>query len=180
MTATTNDRRGASSNRLGAQGREVTFWVPGQPRPKGSLKNVARRGQKARFVEQVEGSKEWRATVADAAGEVWASYELPRVYGVALAVRLDFHFPRPVSHYRGDLMTLSAAGLKYPRPSYAKGIGDSDKLARNVLDALTDAEVWGDDGQACDLIVSKEWCRGGYGAAAPGVWVAIRVPSAHG
>lgn len=145
------------------------FWVPGDPKPKGSLRNVARRGTRPRMIEQVQGSTEWRVTIADVASEVWVGPALDK--DVAVEVELEFWFARPVSHYRPDRIALAKHAPAYP--VYAKMAGDADKLARNVLDALKDAGVYADDAQVSDLHSKKRYLPGSFGLGVPGVWVTV-------
>jgi len=91
--------------------------------------------------------------------------------------------PEGFEPFTGPLTVVLAFALH--KPKYAergprqwpikKTAGDIDKLARAVLDALTDAAVFGDDGQVVRLIVEKDYpgtkeC--GY-QASPGVRVLV-------
>ena len=51
---------------------------------------------------------------------------------------------------------------------------DVDKLARAVLDALTDAALWKDDSQVAQLVAEKRWYDGRLGA---GVHVTVEAAS---
>lgn len=71
------------------------------------------------------------------------------------SVRLIFWLPRPGSHYR----TGRYAGLLKPdAPQLCTSKPDVDKLARAVLDALTQCQAIGDDALVVDLAVSKRYC----------------------
>lgn len=109
----------------------LEVFVPGHPKTKGSLEK-----QGGRMVESVAGSKTWRRLVAQRARDV-AGGAAPIVGPVA--VRLAFYLP--------------VACVWVGRP------GDNDKLERNVLDALTDAQVYGDDVQVVRSIVEKYSAR---------------------
>lgn len=104
----------------------ITFWVPGHPKTKGSM--TAQHGGR-RLVQSVEGSERWAALVTQSARG------RGRVESGPVSVNLAFWLPVP------DV----AAG----RP------GDIDKLARNVLDALTKAGTYGDDVQVVQLLAVK-------------------------
>lgn len=92
-------------------------------------------------------SKRWRQLMAyAAAGKIVAPIEGP------VTVVAVFHLP----------VKDVAAGR----------VGDLDKLARNLLDALTDAGVYGDDVQVTRLIVDKI----GAGERGPGVDLRVLVP----
>ena len=130
----------------------LLFTVVHKPAPKGSLAPKGRRGQRVRLVEQVKGSKPFREAVADAAR-------------TALAGRPGFPLVGPVE-------VRMVCAFVQP-PSYAKrrrhwpvsrGSGDLDKLERNVLDALVDAGVIGDDSQVCRLVGDKDYAGNGVAA----------------
>ena len=113
--------------------------VPGLPRPKGSWKCVGR-GGKHRLVEQVP-SGPWRAQV-EAAGRLLAEQQggpIPAL--VPVSVLVTFTVPLPKSIRPEDRLW----------PALAYRVGDADKLGRSVLDSLTRAGVFADDGQVCDF-----------------------------
>jgi Holliday junction resolvase RusA-like endonuclease len=142
----------------------VAFRVAFKPAPKGSLAPKGRRGQRVRLVEQVQGSKPFREAVALAARH-------------AVAGRAGYPLVGPVEVH---LVCAFVKPPSYPkRRRYwpvTRGTGDLDKLARNVLDALTDAAVVGDDAQVCRLVADKDYA--GYGVASAftdaGAWVMVR------
>lgn len=118
-------------------GPTIEIWVPGRPKPKGSLKHVGR----GRLVEQVEGSSTWRATVA--------AHALRTVTGR----RGEFPLDGPVS-VQLALLFRRPKSVKRDAMPCTRSTGDIDKHARNCLDALVDAAVIGDDGQVVWLAVS--------------------------
>lgn len=140
------------------------FSAAGRPRTKGSLKAYCMKDRRhtMRVEEEVAESKSWRATVAKAARE----YQLSR-YGRIIQhpgpveVRLVFFFPREESVNGGPIPTHAT-----PFPT-AITLGDTDKLERNVLDALITprkrAEArWcsgllADDSQVVKLSALKLW-----------------------
>lgn len=125
----------------------LDIWVPGTPRPKGSMRSLG----KGRMVEQNATSGEWRAAVAYAFRQELRELELignpPGVWlsGVRVTIRLQFNPPK------------SWKGGSYP---ISRATGDVDKHARNILDALVDAGVIKDDSQVAGLRVSKFYCAG--------------------
>lgn len=122
----------------------LSCWIPGRPKTKGSLTVVnGRRG----IASDTPGSKRWRQLMAyAAAGLVKAPLEGPVI------VAAVFHLP----------VKDVAAGR----------CGDLDKLTRNLLDALTDAGVYGDDVQVTRLLVDKVEA----GERGPGVDLRVLVP----
>lgn len=117
--------------------------VPGRPRPKGSWKCVGR-GGRHRLVEQ-RPSGPWRRQVT-AAGRLIAAQAGGPLDG-PISVRIAFTVPLPRS--------ISPARRLWP--ALAARTGDIDKLARSVLDSLTEAGVWHDDGQVVELTCSKHY-----------------------
>jgi Holliday junction resolvase RusA-like endonuclease len=127
----------------------VTFFVAGVPVPQGS-KTAYVVGKRAVLTDANKTVlKPWRAEVTRVARASWA--DRARLVDVAVQVVATFVFERPKS-------------VKRPVPSVKP---DVDKLARALLDGVTDAGVWKDDSQVTDLRVEKV-----YGAA-PGVHVVI-------
>ena len=135
--------------------------IRGVPHPKGSM--ICRGPRKCpgcgslvlhRVVEDDgSGSKEWREKVTVAA----------RALRTKIGTRMDgpvvvdctFVLPRPSSHYGSG---RNAQVLRAGAPEYPAGrVGDVDKLARMVLDAITDAELWEDDARVVDLEVRKRY-----------------------
>jgi Holliday junction resolvase RusA-like endonuclease len=125
---------------------EVVFTIPGDPIPKGSLKCVGKHvGGAPRLVEDNPRTRAWRRAVRDAVVGV-ASADLHEPIGVEITATL----PRPAFHY-------GVTGLRSNAPIHPTNgrTGDVDKLARLVLDALTDALVLVDDAQVVDLHIRK-------------------------
>lgn len=139
----------------------VTAWVPGRPRTKGSL------DVRGGHASDSPHSKRWRAMAADTLRRALPGGHVP--YGGAVAVSIGCVLPVAVG---GD-----------PDGSLiARGSGDVDKLARNVLDALSSPRADGsdarlcagvivDDAQVCRLEITKVHDGDGRG---PGAWVSVR------
>lgn len=126
----------------------ITITVYGQPKPKGSMKHVGH----GRMVEQLEGSKPWREAVKGAALDA-------RICGFTGATpvrRPPLEGPVVV-----EIMVTVAKPKSAPKTRetwpITRSSGDSDKHARNVLDALTDAGVFGDDSQVVDVLCRKRY-----------------------
>lgn len=144
--------------------RILDLFIPGTPKPKGSLRHVGH----GRLIEQLAGSPDWRNTVRAAAhnavrccpdptcGHLQDGYPNP----AALAVDITLLFPKP----------KSAPKTRQILP-ITRSSGDIDKQARNILDALVDAGVMRDDSQVIDLTVRKRYCPEG---GTPGAHVEVR------
>jgi len=111
------------------------------PKPKGSLRHVGN----GRLVEQVAGSKPWRATIALAARQAINASTWRTATG-AVRVQAVVDLPRPKTN-------------RDPLP-IRRSSGDSDKHSRNILDALSDAGVYVDDSQVTDLRIVKRYADG--------------------
>lgn len=124
----------------------VDVFVPGDPRPQGS-KRIGRVGGTGRpiVLDDAPGLRAWRDTITAHARICRECFDGP------VAVALAFTIRAPERHRR-DLPTV--------RP-------DLDKLARAVLDAITDAGLWHDDAQVTRLAATKR-----YGPR-PGVHIRI-------
>lgn len=129
--------------------RELVVTVHGIPAPKGSLRHVGH----GRLIEQVKGSAPWRYAVTVGAAQerdrhAWGTLEGP----VEVVIRVRVARPKTV---------------KRDHPT-TRSSGDADKHARNVLDALVDAHIIGDDSQVTELHITKEY------AATAGATITIR------
>ncbi len=151
----------------------LSVHVVGTPKPQGSKRAFVVKGKgsgKARAVVVDSAKaplKDWRADVTHTVRRVlteigyvpdaedWQPLTGP------LAVRLVFALPRP------------ASAPKTRRVWPAGRVGDVDKLARSVLDSLTDAGVWHDDAQVVDLHVVKDYPGPDIGQHVPGVRITV-------
>lgn len=122
----------------------IDVFVPGSPKTKGSM---AHRGG-GQMVESVKGSKTWRLLMAHALRQRWNAGE-----GDSVARGYEPREPR-VGQIRVSA-TFFLPCARGSRSLITKGSGDVDKLARNLLDALTDSGVIVDDAQVVGLIVDK-------------------------
>jgi Holliday junction resolvase RusA-like endonuclease len=159
----------------------LSVHVAGTPKPQGS---------KRAFVVPAKGDRKARAIVvdADSAGHGkgrgphadWRSTVTVRVQEAMdvlpgdddpdrqpwrltgpLAVRLVFALPRP------------ASAPKTRRTWPSGRVGDIDKLARSVLDSMTDAGVWHDDAQVVHLDVTKDYPGPDIRQTVPGVRITV-------
>lgn len=136
----------------------ITFFAPGTPVAKGSHRAFPyQKGDGTLGVHVTDTAKglgDWTPTVMQMARvhmDALAAYPLSDGVGV----HLRFFLPRPKRQVRA---------LPTVRP-------DLDKLVRAVLDALTQAGVWNDDGQVTTLIASKAYTSEYH--STPGVEVSV-------
>lgn len=113
-------------------GDYVEFRVDGVPVAQGS-KTVAQGGGKV-WLRDANGKKlkPWRAAVAEAA-DLGVTFDCP------VKVVMRFGMPRPKKP-------------KFERPAVKP---DADKLARAVMDSMTDAGLLADDSRVVDLHVTE-------------------------
>ena len=130
----------------------LRFTVPGIPKPQGSKQGFVRNGRVTMVEMAGAPLKEWRKAITltarlEAARQGWVLTDGP------VTVKAEFFLPRPKQP-------------KWPLPAVRP---DLDKLARALLDGLTEANtIWVDDCQVTDLTLAKT-----YGL--PGVAVTIDV-----
>lgn len=137
----------------------LVFRAYGLPVPSGSRRvmPIRRRdgSQTYRLIADRHVS-DWIATVrAEAVRAMAADPPWPG----PLRVMLEFYFPRPLKHYRGN---KRGKPLRQDAPKYVSRRPDLDKLVRAVLDALTGV-VWLDDAQVAHVIASKTYVDEGDG-----------------
>lgn len=139
----------------------LSAWMPGVPQPKGSMRNVAKRGEAARLQEDNPRSAGWRKAMADALG-MKTNFGRDLGWPSELAVHVDviFVFERPASAAERECPTGQRDG------------GDLDKLVRNVLDAMQDAGVVRNDAQVCRITAEKGWLIPGDGES--GAQIVVR------
>lgn len=131
--------------------RTLNFYVTGRPAPQGS-KNIGAHGsmrEASRFLAVWRKQILIRAMEARlAAPDQWPTFD------GAVSVQTTFYTARPI-------------GTQFKMPI---GPPDVDKLARAVLDALTQAGVYADDSRVIDLHVRKRWALQSH---VPGARVAV-------
>jgi len=126
----------------------LSYDVFGLPAPQGSKRCFNNRVVDANPTKL----KLWRKTVTEATIEVlensqWAVFDDP------VEVTMKFYLPRGKTVKR-ELPTVPP---------------DIDKLARSVLDSLTDANAWRDDSQVCKLVAFKVYADD----REPGVYIEV-------
>lgn len=111
----------------------ITFFVPGYPKPQGSKRGIIHRSTgKVVMVESCDQVKNWRSVVALHA----AQHRPEKLMDGVITIQLMFWLPRPANHYGTG---KNAHLLKPDAPHYATShrSGDIDKLIRSILDAIT-------------------------------------------
>ncbi|ALF01437.1 RusA-like Holliday junction resolvase [Mycobacterium phage Enkosi] len=148
-------------------GRQLRLFVPGKPAPQGSkdFKGFAkpREGEKrgkAILVESSAAVGPWRERIALAAADAMLAAGLPVLdKKFPVTASLSFVMPRP----SGTPKSYTPPAVKRP---------DLDKLARAVLDGLTDV-CWLDDSQVDDMHCRKVLAQI---AQQPGVHIRLASP----
>ncbi len=145
----------------------IRIRVSGTPAPQGSKS----RGRNGGLYESAKGLKPWREAVRSETQTVMAiRANGERPYRCPVSVALIFAIARPKGHY-GTGRNAGTVRESAPRYPGSNGRLDVDKLARAVLDGLTDGGVWADDAQVVDLHVCKIWAPPD---GSPGVDITIR------
>lgn len=140
----------------------VEFFVGGNPQTKGHIKTFHRWRSDGRCMMGVaeEGGprlKEWRALVATAAKR--SMKQQPPLTG-PLLVRVCFYFVRPKAK------TVPADQVWV----FGNRRHDVDGLQRAILDAMTDAALYGDDSQVARIEAEKRYV---VGDQRPGVFITV-------
>lgn len=128
--------------------------VRGIPAPQGSKRHMGG----GRMVEVSRAVNPWREAVR--AETQRAMNGRPPLEG-AVQVDASFYLPRPKSHYRTG---RNAHLVKDRAPRRPCTPPDLDKLARAVLDGLTEGGAWLGDGQVALLVTSKDYVHTGHPA----------------
>jgi crossover junction endodeoxyribonuclease RusA len=127
----------------------VVIEVHGTPAPQGSKI----RNRYGAVYESNRNVAPWREAIrAEAQRQV-----LVPLAG-AVFCRITFRMPRPQGHYGTG---RNAGRVRNGAPGLPAGKPDIDKLARAVLDGLTDGGAWKDDGQVIKLDAMKMYALPG-------------------
>lgn len=135
---------------------EIAFVVRGRPVPQGSAKAFVVKGARPRAVIVTGAGKgplaDWRGLIAAEARLAVGDVD-PLEGPVSVAAR--FIIARPAAHYHPANGRRAVRELRLDAPRYPIGVvGDVDKLARAVLDALTSVLIR-DDSQVASLMATK-------------------------
>jgi Holliday junction resolvase RusA-like endonuclease len=156
------------------------LFVPGRPVPQGSKTAfVSKSTGRPIVVDKDIRLPHWRAKITSAAIEKGAEYmhTRPLLYEAmplagAIGIRVTFVLTRPKNHYGTG---KNAEVVKPSSPKYPAAMPDIDKLLRAVFDALTDAQVWKDDGQVVWCQTTKHYHDEVQWPDGPGVHITVGV-----
>ena len=142
------------------------LFVPGRPVPQGSKTAFVNKSTgRPVVVDKDVRLPQWRMKITAAALQKKGS-DLTLIGPVG--ARILFVLERPKSHFGTG---KNVDRIKDSSPAHPATMPDLDKLLRAVFDALTDAQVWKDDGQVV-------WCQAIKGYAdgqEPGVYITVGV-----
>jgi Holliday junction resolvase RusA-like endonuclease len=140
----------------------ISFFVAGTPKPQGSKRALMRPGAKhPTLVESAgEALKDWRAAVR------YAAARQSRAITGPVKVTLAFRFSRPKSHFGTG---RHSHALKQSAPESHTKKPDVDKLARAVLDALTNV-AFEDDSCVTVLAATKHYSLAPFTS---GCWITV-------
>jgi len=163
----------------------LTVNVIGSPVQQGS--KVANRFGHGVRDANAKKLKPWRAEVSGWVLEAMREQGWDTI-DAACEVAITFFHVRPAAHYGTG---RNAGVLKPTAPTWKATAPDIDKLTRAILDSLTDARAFRDDGRVARLVVEDRWADAAAGArititpldtspAAPPVPAAAASPSPEG
>jgi crossover junction endodeoxyribonuclease RusA len=146
---------------------EVKLFVPGQAAPQGS--KSPRRNKHSGTIQMVESSKKvkpWREDIRADLARHCSGMRFEQ--GVPVTVHLTFVMRRVSGMPKTSRGRATPPHTKQP---------DLDKLARAVLDAITSAGVWHDDGQVNKFgTLEKRYAEIGE---TPGVYIHLQAGSSR-
>jgi crossover junction endodeoxyribonuclease RusA len=103
------------------------------------------------MIESSKRVKPFRADVRKAAESAALPPDWPM--GAPMRVGFRFHFARPKSHFKCNGVALSKSA---PEEATSHGLGDLEKLARSVNDALSSV-LFNDDRQVVEMHLAKAY-----------------------
>lgn len=112
----------------------MVLWVDGIPKPQPRVKAYQRGARVGVYTPST--ADDWKAQIITKAAEKKAFFEGP------VRLTVQFYLPRPKAR-RKDYYCMT-------KP-------DIDNLLKAVMDALTQARVWRDDGQVAAVVASKRY-----------------------
>lgn len=121
-------------------------FIADRPLPKGSLRNVAERGEQAVLVNDNPGLTRWENKIA-----VGVASAAPHLLRAPITDPVELHVEFRIARPKRPT---------YPGAPVGKGMGDLDKLTRAVGDGLTLAGVWRDDAIVSRIVAEKVYTTG--------------------
>jgi Holliday junction resolvase RusA-like endonuclease len=149
----------------------LEFFVPGQPVPQGSKTAlISKSTGRPLVLDKDVRLPQWRQKVTSYALDAVAQNN-PAGYPLVgpIGAQIIFFMPRLETHYLPANSKRDRPELRPSAPTHKDTAPDIDKLLRAILDSLTDARVWGDDGQV--VFVTTQKCYEDY--RGPGVLISI-------
>jgi crossover junction endodeoxyribonuclease RusA len=128
----------------------MMITVRGIPAPQGSKRHVGG----GRMIEMSKAVGPWRDAIRT---ETQNTLQGGPPMGGAVHVAVTFWLPRPKGHYGSG---RNAAQIRPGAPAYPAGKPDLDKLARALLDGLTEGGAWKDDAQVVYIAAAKVYADG--------------------
>lgn len=135
----------------------LKLFVPGRPVPQGSKTAfVNKKTGRPVVVDKDMRLPEWRMKITAHAIHAIQHHSIALDYPLdgPVGVMVEFLLTRPRSHYGTG---RNANVLKPSAPRYPATMPDIDKLLRAILDGITDARVWLDDGQVVFVNAWKKY-----------------------
>lgn len=136
---------------------ELTFVVRGLPVPKGSPRAFATPDGRAHIATDANRPNTplgaWQTAIAT---EARAAIRGQAAFDGPVTVTAHFVFPRPKSHYLPANRSRIVPELRLDAPRFVTAKPDIDKLARALLDALTNVVI-GDDAKVAGLMTWKQY-----------------------
>lgn len=147
------------------------FTVVGTPVPQGSMRSFERAGRTFTKSSNAGPLEKWRGDIRNACTRLWHGRDLmvPELSSAPIQIRLVFRQERPKGHYLPANSKRPEPVLREGMPTWWPGGKDLDKLARAVLDALTNV-LYQDDSQVVSLGAVKRFAEPGE---QPGVDVRV-------
>ena len=143
----------------------VSFFVPGHPISKGSMRAFKLpNGAVISTASNASSLKPWEATIRSIAAKEISGFLPPEN---AIRIELSFYLQRPKGHFK------KSGEVSEKAPRFPAKKPDVDKLCRSVLDALTGI-AYHDDAQVTKLEAVKLFAVG----TGPGVHVTVEELSA--
>lgn len=128
----------------------LQIWVPGVPRPQGSMQAIVSKSTNRAFMRQSPTVVEWRNTVVAYTWDAIEEQEWEVAAEGPIHLHTEFFFARPKSHSRRR--RWEDRGIKYDG-------SDLDKLVRAIGDALSVAGVYTDDRQVTSIAARKHYAE---------------------